>query len=221
MNHLYLQQLEEEFDRQIDNLVQKGYPKITQRETAEFLELITPLKANLAHITPPPKTRPTKQIPFVIVIKEELITAEEALPLIEIKGKAGFVDMNPLDSHSFTTIDSLSIPAGQAYLLVDIETGQETLNVTPHEALQTIQKQNREPLIIAEGVALITHFPEVLTDKANYNCFSILGSRRDDQRVPAMWISYKKPRLGWCWDKNPHTWLGSASCGRRIGVSNQ
>ncbi len=23
--------------------------------------------------------------------------------------------------------------------------------------------------------------------------------------------------LGWCWDDNPHTWLGSASCGRRLG----
>ena len=26
-----------------------------------------------------------------------------------------------------------------------------------------------------------------------------------------MWISERAPKLGWCWDGNPHTWLGTAS----------
>ncbi|MGQ0669203.1 MAG: DUF5701 family protein [Actinomycetota bacterium] len=26
------------------------------------------------------------------------------------------------------------------------------------------------------------------------------------------------PRLGWCWAGNPHTWLGSASCGAGVGA---
>ena len=38
------------------------------------------------------------------------------------------------------------------------------------------------------------------------------GSRRGDQRVPAFWVSEGRPKLGWCWDRNPHTWLGTASC---------
>jgi hypothetical protein len=29
----------------------------------------------------------------------------------------------------------------------------------------------------------------------------------------------KQANLGWCWDGNPHTWLGSASCKTRIGCS--
>jgi hypothetical protein len=38
-----------------------------------------------------------------------------------------------------------------------------------------------------------------------------------NQTVPAIWInSEKHPNLGWCWDRNPHTWLGSASCIGRV-----
>ena len=32
-----------------------------------------------------------------------------------------------------------------------------------------------------------------------------------------MWISERAPKLGWCWDGNPHTWLGIASAGARVG----
>ncbi|WP_407937642.1 DUF5701 family protein [Mycobacteroides franklinii] len=35
-------------------------------------------------------------------------------------------------------------------------------------------------------------------------------------RVPAIWISDGRPKLGWCWDRNPHTWLGMASCRGRV-----
>jgi hypothetical protein len=35
--------------------------------------------------------------------------------------------------------------------------------------------------------------------------------------VTAIWISKGAPKLGWCWAGNPHTWLGSASCAKRIG----
>nr|WP_157857446.1 DUF5701 family protein [Streptomyces yerevanensis] len=39
--------------------------------------------------------------------------------------------------------------------------------------------------------------------------------RSGDRRVPAIWISQKTPKLGWCWEGNPHTWLGMASAGDR------
>jgi hypothetical protein len=100
------------------------------------------------------------------------------------------------------------------YLAVDIDTGKGTLNITPDEAMKIIKKENRSPLTIDEGIALITHHAEIL--KKN-NSFSLLGSRCGDRRVPALWISGGKPKLGWCWAGNPHTWLGSASCGNRVG----
>ncbi|WP_433519725.1 DUF5701 family protein [Nonomuraea sp. CA-143628] len=30
-----------------------------------------------------------------------------------------------------------------------------------------------------------------------------------------LWISQNAPELGWCWERNPHTWLGMASAGNR------
>ena len=139
------------------------------------------------------------------------------MPLVEINGSPGLVRMDPLASTAFKPINNLTIPDALAYLLVDIDTGRGTLNVTPAKALHRIADEGRLPLIIDEGVALVTHFPDILTDKTKWNCFSMLGSRRGDQRAPALWISYGKPRLGWCWENNPHTWLGSASCSSRIG----
>jgi hypothetical protein len=107
------------------------------------------------------------------------------------------------------------VPRDSAYLVADIDTGEATLNVTPDQAIKTIIQEDRSPLTIDEGVALITHYPDILRTR---NCFSILGSRCGDRRVPAMWISGGSPRLGWCWAGNPHTWLGSASCGDRVGA---
>ena len=212
----YQKNLCAEFDRQLENLLQKGDPQLANKSTEAFIRQIDPLKEKVSELF---TTKPSaERIPFAIVIKRELVTAESIMPLIKLKGKQGYVDMNPVEPAGFAPIAGLEIPTSSAYLLVDIDTGQETLNVTPHDALKQFEAANRLPLTIDEGTSLVTHFPEVLTDKQWYNCFSMLGSRRDDQRVPALWISYKKPRLGWCWDNNPHTWLGSASCGGRVGV---
>lgn len=211
-------QLREEFDRQVENLTQKGYPGIAGVTIEEFIARIELLKEKLGELaTPEIDTKQGHRIPFIIVITQALVAAESAMSLIEIKGKKGSVGMYPVEPKSFEPIAGLQVPNDMAYLAVDIDTGQETLNVTPHDALKMFQQENRFPLTIDEGIALVTHFPEVLTDKKKYNCFSMAGSRRGDQRVPALWISYKKPRLGWCWDNNPHTWLGSASCGSRVG----
>ena len=218
MRREYHAQLRKEFDRQIENLTQKGYPGIVGVTDEEFIKHVEPLKEKVGElVTSETDTKQSHRIPFIIVIKQAFIAAESAMPLIEIKGKKGSVAMHPVEPKSFEPIEGLQIPNDVAYLAVGIDTGQATLNVTPHDALKMFQQENRFPLTIDEGIALVTHFPEVLTDKKKYNCFSMLGSRRGDQRVPALWISYKKPRLGWCWDNNPHTWLGSASCGSRVG----
>ena len=70
----------------------------------------------------------------------------------------------------------------------------------------------RSPLTIDEGVALVTHHPEVFKAR---NAFQALGSRAQNKRVPSFWVSKGAPRLGWCWAGNPHTWLGAASAAAR------
>jgi hypothetical protein len=127
-------------------------------------------------------------------------------------GAAVFTTMEPDDLARFGPVDGVDIPGG-AYVLEGVETGAEYLNVTPDDALPRILAAGRSPLTIEEGLALLDHDPELLR---THNAFSLLASRCGDRRVPALWTSKGRPRLGWCWAGNPHTWLGSASCARRV-----
>lgn len=101
------------------------------------------------------------------------------------------------------------------HLVTGVERGEEFRNVTPDAAAAAIAGRGRSLLTIAEGVALITHYPAALEKN---RCFSLAGSRCGDRRVPALWISKGAPKLGWCWAGNPHTWLGTASCAARWPV---
>jgi len=200
-----------EFDRQVNDFILKGYPELAGLREDVFLQHIAPLKERLPEL---PTSGEEARIAFVIVVCNELVPSDEAMPLVELGGKRGFTRMEADDLKRFTPLEGVELPLGSAYLVADIDTGGGTLNVTPNEAIKTIARENRSPLTIDEGVALVTHYPEVLKTR---NCFSILGSRCGDRRVTAMWISGGSPRLGWCWAGNPHSWLGSASCGSRAG----
>jgi hypothetical protein len=96
---------------------------------------------------------------------------------------------------------------------VDVDLGAGSRNVRPEDALRDILAAGRSPLTLDEGIALVLQQPEAIA--RNWG-FSMAGSRRGDQRVPAFWISEGRPKLGWCWDRNPHTWLGTASCAYRV-----
>lgn len=205
-------ELRHEFDRQVENLIVRGYPELAGMRTDVFLQQITPLEERLPELR---LSERETSIRFVIAVRNEVVASERAMPLVELGGKHGFTRMEANDLKRFTPIEGVEIPDGPAYLVADVDTGGGTLNVTPDEAIKTIVRENRSPLTIDEGVALVTHYPEVLDTK---NCFSMLGSRCGDRRVTALWISGGNPRLGWCWAGNPHPWLGSASCASRVGA---
>lgn len=207
--------LRKEFDRQANNLLQKGYPKAAKASAAEFLKHIEPLKEKLEELVVPEIDLEQGHLPFVIVIKSDLVSAKKAMSLVKREGKKGCTKMYPRQPKDFKTIDEVSLPNSMVYLLVDIDRGKRSLNMIPSEALKTIKSENRSPLTIDEGIAIMTHYPEFLIKN---NCFSLLASRYSgDKRVPAIWINgEKRSNLGWCWEGNPHTWLGSASCGSRV-----
>lgn len=198
----------EEFDRQVKNLIDKGYTKLAQISEEKFLKLLEPLRENLLKLNKPDFEKGF--LPFVIVVKSSLIPAEKMMNCAQFNSKSGITKLYPHTPEDFSDIEQMSIPDSPVYLLVDIDRGRDTINVTPENALKIIQSKHRFPLTIDEGISLITHYPEFLVKN---NCFSLLGSRTGkDQRVPAIWINAdKQANLGWCWDRNPHTWLGSAS----------
>ncbi len=203
--------LEKEFDQQLATLI-KGYPELLKLTAKKFKNELEPLKSKLSGISMAEMNLEQGRLPFVIVVQSELLKAEELMLRLNFHGKAGIVNMTPHQPENFGTIEKVTLPSELAYLLTDIDRGKAFLNVTPESALQTILEENRSPLTINEGIAILRHYPEFLQKN---NCFSLLASRTTDQRVPALWISEKRPKLGWCWDRNPHTWLGSASCSNR------
>lgn len=197
-----------EFDRQVANLG----PAVP--DAGRFGALVAPLRGVAAGLGSVEVDAAAGRVPFVLVVTRNVVPIEESMPRTTLHGKKkpGFVDRSfePGSLERFVAVEALPNP--DAYLLFDVERGEEFCGEVPNDAMDVIAKRGRTLLTIEEGVALVAHFPEVLVKN---KCFSLGGSRCGDRRVPAIWISQNAPKLGWCWAGNPHTWLGMASGGAR------
>ncbi len=197
---------------QTNRLVELGYPALAGIPEQELRDLVAPL-APLAEQVPA-----TGDVPLVLVVTRELVRPEETVPLLRLAGgtRPGRVDRNhgAGDLATYHPLPELGVPRSRAYLVTGVERGEEFCGVRPDEALPVIRSRGRTPLTLDEGIAVVTHAPHLLEKN---KCFMLSGSRRDDRRVPALWISERAPKLGWCWDGNPHSWLGVASAASRLG----
>lgn len=214
---MILETLQKEFDTQKQTLIDKHFPALAKLSADTFSAMIDPLRETLSHIDVSDMDIESGYLPFVIVISHTCVNTTDAMAAIVRDGLTGITKLTPLTPEDFHPTDAVTIPDAEAYLLIGIDRGKESLNVRPQDALLEIQKKKRTPLTIDEGVAIVTQHPEFLMRN---NCFSLLGSRHTgDKRVPAIWLNAKDhPNLGWCWDGNPHTWLGSASCETRYSA---
>ncbi|HYN30219.1 MAG TPA: DUF5701 family protein [Dermatophilaceae bacterium] len=210
-----------ELDRQVATLLDLGYPALAGLTTSAFRDLLDPLRPVAAGLGDLPAAAPG-HAPVILVVTRDLVAPEDTVPLLRlpVRGRQaappGVVDRNhePGSLATYAPLDVLAIPEHPAYLLLDVDRGEEFRDVRPEDALPVVLRRGRTPLTIDEGVALVTHAPHLLERN---RCFMLAGSRRADRRVPAMWISGRAPKLGWCWDGNPHSWLGLASAGARRG----
>lgn len=191
-----------ELDRQTGLLVEKGYPVLAGMTEDAFRGLTAALVPSLP------------QGPFVLVVSGECVPLDRLIGRVTLRGKRGFTTMEADDIARFRPTPDLALPTSAVYLITDVDTGGQTLNVRPDDALPAIQASGRTPLTLDEGLAVVTQHPEWLRER---NCFEMLGSRAGDKRVTGIWVSKGSPRLGWCWGGNPHTWLGMATAARRIG----
>lgn len=203
---------------QTERLVELGYPRLAGLDEGTFREVFAPLEAALPSALPRglPESEGPGTVPFVLVVTRDLVRPEDTVPLLRLAGgaKPGVLDRNHgADGLAgYHPLPDLEVPAAPAYLLLGVDRGEEFCGVRPADALPVIRRRGRTPLTIDEGIAVVTHAPHLLEKN---KCFMLSGSRRDDRRVPALWISERAPKLGWCWDGNPHTWLGVASAAGR------
>jgi hypothetical protein len=202
------------FQDQVDRLVELGYPGLAGMKDDDLRERLEPLRAGAEAIDARGQDDEPGRAAYVVVVTRDLVDPYATVPLLRLGSKAGVVDRNhaPGDLATYDPLPELGVP-GPAYLLVGVDRGEEFCGVRPEDALPVIRERGRTPLTIDEGIALVTQRPTVLERN---RCFMLSGSRRHDRRVPALWISEGAPKLGWCWDGNPHTWLGVASAGSRV-----
>ena len=200
--------LTELLDRQLDTLIAKGYPALAGLDDAAFAAHVDKLRPLLDDV----RASDDAALPFLLVVRSSLVPTVAAVERLEVMGKAGWTDMQD-EIDTYKPIDGVDVPDAPVYLLTDVSTGRESLGVTPADALPAIRAAGRTPLTVDEGVALVTQLPSSLTD---LNAFQAVGSRAANKRIPSFWMSKGAPRLGWCWEGNPHSWLGSASAAARL-----
>jgi Family of unknown function (DUF5701) len=195
-----------ELDRQVQALVDAGVPALAGLSADELAALAAPLRDRL------PQTG-AGDLPLVLVVGRQLVPPAALVPLLRLRGKAGTTSMSDEDVASFVPRDDVEVPSAPLYLLHDVDLGRATLDVPPAVALPRLVAAGRSPLTVEEGLSVVLQRPEVLREVC---CSSLLGSRCGDRRVPALWVKRGgQPRLGWCWEGAPHSWLGSASCAAR------
>jgi hypothetical protein len=198
-----------EFDRQVDALVTAGLPAHLDLSDSCFRAFLEPLRDLLPAVQE--AGPPGEGIPFVVVVPD--LAVADVLDAVHTVGGSGFTTMEAEDIARFRPLPELDVPSAP-YLLLDVDTGIDTLGLTPAEVAPQLVASGRSPLTIAEGLSVLVSDPGILKAR---NAFSLLGSRAGDKRVPALWTSARRPRLGWCYQGAPHTWLGSASCAGRLG----
>lgn len=148
-------------------------------------------------------------VPFVLVLP---VDPNDLVPAMRRGDRRGVSVLPPEELAGYRP--TVEVPEGP-YLLVGVDVGSEFRSVAPGAAAPVIRGRGRTGLTVAEGVALAVVRPDRLRPN---RCWSLLASRAENKRVPAVWISERRAKLGWCWEGNPHTWLGAASAAGRIGL---
>ncbi|NYF98291.1 DUF5701 family protein [Janibacter cremeus] len=195
------------------HLLDLGVPALGGLSEAEFTDLVPP----------------DPDGDGVLVVSPSLIPAADLAPLLRHADKPGFVVEDMTDLAEFVPIEGEVVPHAPLYWITDVERGDAMANWSPAEALPAIRERGRLPLTVSEGISWLLQEPEQLE---RGRCFMTIGSRKPkargglDSRTPALWISNGTgrdgstrkgaPKVGWCWAKNRHTWLGFASAGDRI-----
>lgn len=208
-----------EFDRQVDVLVNAGFHSAAGLSRQVFMGTFEPLRRNLAQTVCGGGSEAVGSARFVLVVTPQLAPAETLVPLLRwgSSERVGIIDPNhgPDGLATYRPLADLAIPSSDVYAIVDVQRGEEFCGVTPKDATEQIVARGRSVLTIHEGISLVATHPDLLEKN---KCFMLAGSRQGNKRVPALWISDKAPKLGWCWESNPHSWLGTASLGQRLSL---
>ena len=183
------------FDQQVKTLLDKGYPEAVGMEKDKFLNHLNALKENF-------------RTGSVIVIPENMVSLDKTMTMVELDGKKGYAYASTTNICNAEGVETPRKP----YLIHDIENGKTMLNTSPDDCVKKFKKQGRHGLTAQEGIAVITHNPEILKD----HYMDLTGSRcKHSDRVPNLYLFDGRPWLVWSDAGSSGSGWGSASCGSR------
>ena len=136
----------------------------------------------------------------VLVLARDVLPVADAAAKIERRGRTVVLGQpEPEDLATYEPIAAVQPPSAPAYLAVDVDLGAASRNVAPEDALLHLAAGP----VAADARRVSRCAAATRGDRAQ------LGLRRPAPaaatNVPAFWISESRPKLGWCWDRNPHT----------------
>jgi hypothetical protein len=153
--------LTELFTEQVNRIRERKFHVAAGLSERDFIDrLIMPLKELLVGCNTDLKL-PENRLPILIVIPSMIVNLSYQLE--SIRENIGDTQLKYIIKPEwFERAKGVSTP-DKPYLLWDVETGEAMLNTAPKKCVEIFHQKGRLPLTIDEGLALVTHFPEVLT----------------------------------------------------------
>ncbi|MFW6112742.1 MAG: DUF5701 family protein [Thermodesulfobacteriota bacterium] len=151
---------EELFNQQVKRVIDWNYPTLAELSQDDFMaRYIDPLWQVLEKSPVATKARGSR-IPFLLVVPHNVVPLSYQLECIREKINRKQLEYI-IKPEWFENASGVSTP-DKAYLVLDVDTGEAGTNITPAKSVKKFGQEGRSALTIDEGLALITHYPEVL-----------------------------------------------------------
>jgi len=229
-----MDKLQNIFTEQTNRIIERKYHIIADLSETDFVHrYINPLKQMLVSLNVDTEFLENR-IPFILVVPHNIVSLSYQLESIR-----KIIDEKQLEyiikPEWFKNAPGVLTP-DKPYFLIDVETGYARQNITPKKCVKAFHDEGRFPLTIDEGIALITHFPEVLKSHWIDLPGSILIHKFAGQDamergmlgalppgfgrttfVPTLYYKfYDSLRLYYINEMTETPYSGSASCGNRL-----
>lgn len=176
---------------QAQEIIGKGYLPYCGKSEAEFLnEYIAPLakKIHTPEYELPnfEKVLAVGRIPLLLVLPLNLVPAGAQVYRIELDGEHG--DTFSVTNPEFDNLTNAVIRyEGNPCLILDVDNGRCKLGKSASEAMTELEREGRFPLVVAEGISLLTHYPETL------KCHKVMMGIYPLDLVPYCYLDRRTP----------------------------
>jgi len=222
--------------KQVNTIIERKYHIPTGLSESDFVNRhIMPLKQLLVENDKDTKIDESR-IPILVVVPNTIVPLSYQLE--RIRESINDIQLEHIIKPEwFENAQGVSTP-DKPYLLIDVETGYTMKNTTPKKCVEIFNDQKRFALTVDEGIALISHFPEVLKSHWVDLPGSILIHKFVGENVmkrgmlsslpPAFakatfvptlnYIHYNYLRLYYIYEVTETPYSGSASCANRLSL---